>query len=167
MCFIVGSLNLGSSEFTIFFCFEVIINSCSNDILSQVILSCEGWPTRCLSTSLYSLDTRSTPCPTYDNQNCLQMNIPWETNLSLVKSHCSRGIIKETPTANVTTLGTRAQPDGFSVTSYKCWILGPRLNREKGKSQGLRGRLSCPSKVEEVWVTSFSCRAGGMEAGHV
>ena len=32
MCFIGESLNLGSSEFTIFFRFEVIINSYSNDI---------------------------------------------------------------------------------------------------------------------------------------
>ena len=65
----------------------------------------------------------------------------------------------------MTTLGTRAQPGGISMTSWKCWTLGPRLNREKGKSEGLGGRLSCPSKVEEVWLTSFSCRAGGMEAG--
>lgn len=42
---------------------------------------------------------------------------------------------------------------------------GAQAKQGKGEVRGAGGRLSCPSKVEEVWLTSFSCRAGGMEAG--
>lgn len=41
---------------------------------------------------LYPLEANSTPTPSCDNQNCLQVlpSVPWETKLPVTKNHCAR-----------------------------------------------------------------------------
>lgn len=85
---------------------------------------------------LYSLDARSTPCPRYDNQNCLQMNVPWEANSSLVKSHCSRAIHKGGIKSSVTTVGTRAQPDLVAFGFIEVLDLGAQAGHGKRGARG-------------------------------
>lgn len=46
---------------------------------------------------LYPLEANSTPTPSCDNQNCLQVlpSVPWETKLPVTENHCARAPVDE------------------------------------------------------------------------
>lgn len=75
-----------------------VLNLGTIDIFSQIILCCRSCPVHFAMFSsilgFYSLDTRNTLPPSFDNPKCLHTlpNVPWGTESSPIENHLIRSI---------------------------------------------------------------------------